>query len=45
MAELHIADTKIDEKIDRLLELVAAPELSPDLRYKLSDALEPRSSR
>ncbi len=39
MAELHLPDTKIDEKIDRLLELVPAPELSPDLRRKLSGDL------
>jgi hypothetical protein len=39
MAELHLPDTQIDEKIDRLLELLAAPELPPDLRRKLSGAL------
>jgi hypothetical protein len=39
MAERPLSDTKIDEKIDRLLELVPAPELSPDLRRKLSGAL------
>ena len=39
MAELHLPDTKIDEKIDRLLELVAGSELSPDLRRKLNGAL------
>jgi hypothetical protein len=40
MAELQLPDTKIDEKIDRLLELVPAPELSPDFHHKLSSALE-----
>ena len=39
MAELQLPDTKIDEKIDRLLELVPAPELSPDFRRKLSGTL------
>ncbi len=39
MAELHLPDTQIDEKIDRLLELVAASELSPELRRKLNGAL------
>ncbi len=39
MAELPLPDTKIDEKIDRLLGLVAAAELSPDLRRELSGAL------
>jgi hypothetical protein len=39
MAELHLSDTKIDAKIDRLLELIPAPELSPDFRHKLSGAL------
>ena len=29
MAELQLPDAKIDEKIDRLLELAPAPELSP----------------
>jgi hypothetical protein len=39
MAELRLPDTKLDQKIDRLLELVPAPELSPDFRHKLSGAL------
>ncbi len=39
MADLYLPDTQIDERIDRLLELASAPELSPDLRRKLSDAL------
>jgi hypothetical protein len=39
MAALHLLDTEIDEKIDRLLEFVSAPELSPDLRRKLRGAL------
>ena len=44
MAELQLPDAKIeakiDEKIDRLLEQVPAPELSPDVRRKLSGVLE-----
>jgi hypothetical protein len=39
MAELQLPDARIDEKIDRLLELAPAPELSPDLHRKISRAL------
>jgi hypothetical protein len=39
MAELQLPDSKIDEKIDRLLELAAAPALSPELHRKISGAL------
>ena len=39
MAELQLPDAKIDEKIDRLLELAPAPELSPELHRKISEAL------
>jgi hypothetical protein len=39
MAELQVQNAKIDEKIDRLLDLAPAPELSPDLRRKISGAL------
>ncbi|HEV2200772.1 MAG TPA: NrsF family protein [Bryobacteraceae bacterium] len=39
MAKLQPPDTKIDEKIDRLLELAPAPELSPDLHRRISGAL------
>lgn len=41
MADLYLPDAKMDEKIDRLLELVAAPELSPDVCRKLSGTLAP----
>lgn len=40
MAELQLPDPQIDQKIDRLLELVPAPDLSPELHRKLSGALE-----
>ena len=36
MAELQSPDIKLDEKIDRLLDLIPAPELSPELHRKLS---------
>jgi hypothetical protein len=39
MAELQLPDAKIDEKIERLLELAPAPELSPELHRKISGAL------
>lgn len=39
MAELQLPDSQIDEKIDRLLELAPAPELSPELHRKISGAL------
>ena len=39
MAELQLPDAKIDDKIDRLLEIPPASELSPDLRRKISGAL------
>jgi len=39
MAELQLPDAKIDEKIDRLLELAPSLELSPDLHRKISGAL------
>lgn len=39
MTELQLPDAKIDEKIDRLLELVPAPEVSADLHRRLSGAL------
>jgi hypothetical protein len=39
MAELHLPDAKIDKKIDRLLELAPAPELSPELHRQISGAL------
>ncbi len=39
MAELQLPDAKIDEKIDRLLELAPSSELSPDLHRKISGAL------
>jgi Negative regulator of sigma F len=39
MAELQLPDAKIDEKIDRLLELSPTPDLSPDLHRKISGAL------
>jgi len=39
MAELQLPDTKMNEKIDRLLEQAPAPELSPDLLRKISGAL------
>jgi hypothetical protein len=39
MAELQLPDARIDEKIDRLLELAPAPELSSDLHRKISSAL------
>ena len=39
MAKLQPPDTKIDEKIDWLLELAPAPELSPDLHRRISGAL------
>jgi hypothetical protein len=39
MAELQLPDAKIDEKIDRLLELAPTPELSPDGHRKISGAL------
>ena len=39
MAELQSSDVKMDEKIDRLLELAPAPELSPDLHRRISGAL------
>jgi Negative regulator of sigma F len=39
MAELQLPDAKIDEKIDRLLELAPSSELSPGLHRKISGAL------
>ena len=39
MAELQLPDAKIDEKIDRSLELAPSSELSPDLHRKISGAL------
>ena len=39
MAELQLPYAKIDEKIDRLLELVPAPEVSADLHRRLSGSL------
>ena len=39
MAELQLPDAKIDEKVDRLLELAPSSELSPDLHRKISGAL------
>ncbi len=39
MAELQLPDAKIDEKIDRLLELAPSSELSPELHRKISGAL------
>src|SRR6266700_2367320 len=39
MAELQLPDAKIDEKIDRLLELAPPPELPSELHCKLSAAL------
>jgi len=39
MAELLLPDSKIDEKIDRLLELAPSSELSPELHRTISGAL------
>jgi hypothetical protein len=39
MAELQLPDAKIDEKIDRLLELAPSSELSPELHRTISGAL------
>jgi hypothetical protein len=39
MAELQLPDASIDEKIDRLLDLVPPPELSADLHRKISGTL------
>ena len=39
MAELQLPDAIGDEKIDRLLEVAPAPELSPDLHRKISGSL------
>ena len=39
MAELHVTDAMVDEKIDRLLELAPAPELSPELHGRVSGAI------
>jgi hypothetical protein len=39
MAELQLPDAKIDEKIDRLLDLAPAAELSTDLHRKIAGAL------
>ena len=39
MAELHSSDTRLDEEIDHLLELVPTQEISPDLHRKISGAL------
>jgi hypothetical protein len=39
MAEPQLSDTKLDEQIDRLLEVAAPLELSPDLHRKIAGAL------
>jgi hypothetical protein len=39
MAELRLPDARIDQQIDRLLELAPAPELSPELHRQISGAL------
>jgi len=36
MTELQITDAKVDKKIDLLLELAPAPQLSPELHNKIS---------
>jgi Negative regulator of sigma F len=39
MAEVQMPDAKMNEKIDRLLDLAPTPELSPDLHRKISGVL------
>jgi hypothetical protein len=39
MSELQVQSTRIDEKIDRLLEAATPPSLPPDLRRKISGIL------